>query len=93
MGDFNADLIEPNGKTAALLNFNNKHSLKIVEHGATYRTQTTTTTFDTHMDLILVDPQDRLLNFNIFPSPYERNRHDEINSDCNYIIQPILSPL
>ena len=38
MSDFNADLIEPNAETRALLNFIDKHSLKVVEHGATHHT-------------------------------------------------------
>ena len=61
MGDFNADLIEPNAETRVLLNFIDRHTLKVVEHGATHHTRTTTTTSDTHIDLVLVDAHDRLL--------------------------------
>ena len=60
MGDFNAGLVEPNAETRTLLNIINKHSLKIVEHGATHHAQSTTTTSDTHVDLILIDSHDRL---------------------------------
>ena len=38
MGDFNADLIKPDAETRALLNFIDKHSLKVVKHGATHHT-------------------------------------------------------
>ena len=76
MGDSNADLIEPNAETR--LNFIDKHSLKDVDHGATHHTRMTTTTSDTHIDLIRIDSQDRLLNFNKFPSPYDKNGHDLI---------------
>ena len=73
MDDFNADLIEHNAETRTVLNFIDKHSLKSIEHGATHHTRTTTTTSDTHIDLILIDSQDGLLNFNKFASPYEKN--------------------
>ena len=73
MGNFNADLIEPNAETRALLNFIDKHSLKVVQHGDTHHTRTTTTTSNTHIDFVLVDAHDRLLNFNKFSSSYEKN--------------------
>ena len=38
MGDFNADLIRPDAETRALLNFIDKHFLKVVKHGATHHT-------------------------------------------------------
>ena len=80
------DLIEPNAETRALLNFIDKHSLKVVEHGATHHTRTTTTTSDTHIDLVLVDAHDRLLNFNKFPSPYEKNGHDLITATIELFV-------
>ena len=86
MVDFNADLIEPNAETRALLNIIDKHSLKVVDRGATHHTWTTTTTSDTHIDLILIDSQDRLLNFNKFPSPYEKNRHDLITASIELFV-------
>ena len=36
MGDFNADLIKPDAETRARLTFIDKHSLKVVKHGATH---------------------------------------------------------
>ena len=80
MSDFNADLIDPNAETIALLNFIDKHSLKVAKHGATHHTQTTPTTSETHIDLILINSYDRLLNFNRFPSPYDKNGHDVITA-------------
>ena len=80
MDDFNADLIEPNAETRALLNFINKHSLKVVMHGATHHDRTATVNSDTHIDLILIDSHDNILNFNKFPSPYEKNGHDVITA-------------
>ena len=55
MDDYNVDLLEPKTGTRALLNFIDKHSLQVVEHGATHHTRTTTTTSDTQIDLILID--------------------------------------
>ena len=66
MGDFNADLIKPDAETRALLNFIHKHSLKVVSHGATHHTRTATINSDTHIDLILIDSHNRILNFNKF---------------------------
>ena len=80
MGNFNEDLIQRNAETRTLLNFIDKHSLKVLEHGATHHTRTTTTTFDTHNDLILINSQDPLLNFNKSPSPYKKNEHDIITA-------------
>ena len=71
MCDSNGDLIEPKADARARLNFIDEHSLKVVKHGATHHTRTTTTTSDTHKDLILIESYDRLLNFNKFPSLYE----------------------
>ena len=62
----------------ALLNMVENYSLKIVKHGATHHTRTTTTHSDTHIDVILVDAQNRLLNFDKFLAPYARNAHDFI---------------
>ena len=80
MDNFNADLIEPNAETRVLLNFIDKHSPKVVGHRATHHTRATTTIFDTHIYLILIDSHDRLLNFNKFMSPYEKNGHDIITA-------------
>ena len=75
-------LLKPDdAKIRALLNLVENHSLKIIKHGATQRTRTTTTISDTHIAVILVDAQpDRLLNFDEFPAPYARNRHDVITA-------------
>ena len=62
MGDLNADLPKPeDAETRALLNLVEYHCLKIVKHEATHHTQMTTTNSDTHIDKILFDKQDRLL--------------------------------
>ena len=37
-----------------------------------------TTNSDTHIGVILIGAQDRLLNFNKFAAPYVRNVHDYI---------------
>ena len=51
------------------------------------RTTRTTTTFsDTHIDLILIDSYDRLLNFNKFPSPYEKNGYDIITATIELFV-------
>ena len=77
MGDLNVDLLKPDDAgTRALLNLFDNQCLKIVKHRATLHTQTTTTNSETHIDVILVNAQDRLLNFNEFPAPYARNGHD-----------------
>ena len=86
MGYFNVDLKEPNAETSQLLNFIDKHFLKVVEHGATHHIRTTTTTSDTHVDLILIYSQDRLLNFNKFPSLYEKNGHDLITATIELFV-------
>ena len=82
MGDFNADLIRPDAKTRAPLNFIDEHSLKVVKHGATYHTGTAAAI------LILIDSHDRILNFNKFPTPYEKNGHDIITAtiECRSVI-------
>ena len=72
MEDFNAEIIEHNAETRALLNFIDKHSLRVFEDGATHHTRTTVTISDTFIDLILIDSHDRLLNFNKFQSSYEK---------------------
>ena len=79
-------MIEPNAETRALLNFIDKHSLKVVEHGATHHSRTTTTTSDTHIGLVLVDAHDRLLDFNKFPSPYKKNGHDIITATIEHFV-------
>ena len=78
--EFSHTIIMGDAETRALINFIDKHSLKVVEHGVTHHTKTTTTISDSHIDLILIDPRDRLLNFNKFPSPYEKNGHDIITA-------------
>ena len=89
MGDFNADLIKPDAETRALLTFIDKHSLKVVRHGATHHTRTATTNSDTHIDLILIDSHDNILNFNKFPSPYEKNGHDIITATIElFVVEP-----
>ena len=86
MGGINADLIEPNAETRTLLNFIDKHSLKVVDHKATHHTRTTTTTSNTHIDLVLIYSHDRLLNFNKFPSPYKKNGHDIITATIELFV-------
>ena len=62
IGDLNTDLLKPDdAETRALLNLVENHSLKIVKHEANHHTRTTSTNSDTHIDIILVDAQDRLL--------------------------------
>ena len=80
-GDLNADFLKPDdAETRALLSSVENDSLKIVKHGATHYTRTTTTNSDNLIDVILVDEQDRLLNYDKFPSPYARNGHDVITA-------------
>ena len=73
MGDLNADLIKPNAETRVLLDFVDAHSLRIIKHGATHHTRTATTNSDTHIDVILIDTNDKLLNYDKFPAPYAKN--------------------
>ena len=86
IGDFNTDLIRPDDETRALLNFIDKHSLKVVKHGATHQTRTAAASSDTHIDLILTDSHDTILNFNKFPSPYVKNGHDIITASNELIV-------
>ena len=86
MGDFNVDLIRPAAETRALFNFINKHSLKVMKHGASHHTQTAVASSGTHIDLILTDSHDRILNFNKFPSPYEKNGHDIITDTIEFLV-------
>ena len=76
-------------KTRTLLNFIDKHSLKVLEHGATHHTRTATANSDTHIDLILIDSHDNILNSNKFPSPYEKNGHDIITATIKlFVVEP-----
>ena len=87
MGDLNADLLKPDDtETRALLNLVENHSLKIIKHGATHHTRTTTTYSDTHIDAILIDADDRLLNFDKFPAPYAKNGHDVITATIGLFV-------
>ena len=89
MGYFNADLIRPDDETRALLNFIDKHSLKVVKHRATHHTRAAAASSDTHIDLIITDSHDRILNFNKFPSPYEKNGNDIITATIElFVTQP-----
>ena len=67
-------------KISALLNFIDKHSLKVVHHRVTHLTRTTTTISDAHIVLILIDLCDQILNLNIVPSTYEENEDDTIRA-------------
>ena len=94
MGDLNADLLKPDdAETRALLNLVENHSLKIVKHGATHHTRTTTTNSDTHIDVILFDEHDRLLNYDKFTAPYSRNGHDVITATIGLIVAKSSIPL
>ena len=94
MGDLNADLLKPDdAETRALLNLVENHSPKIVKHGATDHIRTTTTNSDTHIDVILVDEQDRLLNYDKFPAPYARNGHNVITATIGlFLVEPSFAP-
>ena len=60
MGDLNADLLKPDDtETRALLNLVERHFLKIIKHGTTHHTRTTTTYSDTYIDTIRIDADDR----------------------------------
>ena len=93
MGDLNADLLKPDdAETRALLNLVENHSLKIVKHGATHHTRTITTNSDTHIDVILVDEHDRLLNYDEFPAPYASNGHDVIMATIGlFLVEPSIA--
>ena len=67
-------------------NFIDKHSLKVVRHGATHLTRTATANSDTHIDLLLIDSHDNILNFNKFPSSYEKNGHDIITATIELFV-------
>ena len=72
-----------------LLNFVDAHSLKIIKHGATHHTRTATTTSDTHIDVILIDANDKLLNCDKFPAPYAKNGHDIITATVElFMVEP-----
>ena len=89
MGDLNADLIKPNAETRVLLNLVEEHSLKIIKHSATLHTRTATTTSDTHVDVILVDTNDKVLNYDKCPAPYFKNGHDVITVTIElFVIEP-----
>ena len=94
MCDSNADLLNPdNAKTRTLMNIVENHFLRMVKHGATHHTQTTTTNSDTHIDVILVDKQDKMLNFDKFPAPNARNRHDGITATIGlFSVDPSIIP-
>ena len=49
-------------------------------------TRTTTTYSDTHIDTILIDADDRLLNFDKFPAPYAENGHDVITATIRLFV-------
>ena len=75
-----------------MLNLVENHSLKIIKHGATHHTRTTTTYSDTHIDTILIDADDRLLNFDKFPALYAKNGHDVITDTIGlFVAEPIPS--
>ena len=95
MGGLNADLFKPDdAETRALLNLVENHSLKIVKHGATHHTRTTTTNSDTHINVILVDEQVRLLNYGKYPTPYARNGHDVITATIElFLVKSSFAPL
>ena len=89
MGDLNADLIKPNAETRVQINLVEEHSLKIIQHGPTHHTRTATTTSDTHIDVILVDTNDKVLNFDKYPAPYSKNGHDVITSTIElFVVEP-----
>ena len=93
MGDLNADLLKHNAETRALLTLAENHTLKIIKHGATHHTRTTTTTSDTHIDVMLVDDNDKVLSYNKFPAPYARNGHDVITATIElFVAEPSRIP-
>ena len=82
--------MRPDAETRALLNFIDKHSLKVVKHRATHLTQTAAAKSDTHIALILTDSHadshDRILIFNEFPSLYEKIGHDIITATIELFV-------
>ena len=51
--------------------------------------RTSTTISDTHIDVILVDANDRILNFNKYPAPYAKNGHDTITATIElFVVEP-----
>ena len=85
----NADLIKPNAETRVLLNLVEQHSLKIIRHGATYLTRTAITVSDTHIDVVLVDTNEKVLNYNKYPAPYAKNGHDVITATIEpFVVDP-----
>ena len=73
-------------ETRALLNLVENRSLKIIKHGATHHIRTTTTYSDTHIETILIDADDRLLNLDEFPAPYAKNGHDVITATIGLFV-------
>ena len=59
----------------------------------THHTRTTTNTSDTHIDVILVDNNDKILNYNKFPAPYAKNRHDITTATIElFVVEPARIP-
>ena len=87
------DLLKPDDdETRALLNLVENKSLKIVKHGATYHTRINT--YDTHINIILVNEQYRLLNYYKFSAPYARNRHDIITATTGlFLVEPSIATI
>ena len=94
IGDLNADLLKlADAESRAFLNLVENHSLKIIKYGATHHTRMNTTNFDTHIDVILVDTQERLLNFDKFPIPYAGNGHALITATfVLFVVEPFIAP-
>ena len=60
MGDFNADLIEPYAETRSLLDFIDKHCLKVVEQGRDIITAT--------IELLVVEPSKTSFSYRNYKS-------------------------
>ena len=56
-------------------------------------TKATTTNSDTHIDVIAVDEQDRLLDYDKFLAPYGRNGHDVIMATIGlFLVEASITP-
>ena len=74
MGDFNADLLVNNTASRYIKSLANELSLKIVNHGATHRPFSLPIP-KTWLDLIFVDDNDEIINFNNTPPRFHTDHH------------------
>ena len=51
-------------------------SLMNTHYGATHHIRKATTISDTFIDVILVDMNDNIINYDKYPAPYAKNRYD-----------------